>query len=424
MTLDALKTALAGQADLPAWQQQEREDALAHLLRDGFPTRRDETWKYTRADAFAEFAVNAVQAEKTTLNDAHMATAEALLTKLSAKYSLVFVNGQCVDRFRQLPKGVTATPRESAGGQALAGAEHAMVQLAAALPDSDLVIDIAADRVVKDTLHVIHVVTRDQLSQVRLSINAAVSSSLSIAEHFISASAAAPSMSNTVITASIAPSATLRLYRLQALGENALQATRIDATLAEKSVLEAFTLDAGAALVRNDFNVRLEGQHARVNMDGLYLTDKRQHVDNHTRADHVARDTESNEDYRGILRDHSRGVFNGKVVVHEGADGTNASQSNPNLLLSDHAEIDTKPELEIYADDVKCAHGATVGQLDDTSLFYLRSRGIDERTATQLLTYAFCRETLADIKDTALRAHLEHVIADQIPEFTALDIES
>ncbi|MEM7765667.1 MAG: Fe-S cluster assembly protein SufD [Pseudomonadota bacterium] len=420
MNLQPLQQAMAMSPELADWQQAERQEALDALLASGFPGRKDEAWKYTRADAFAAFATSA--AGRTTPADVDTtAMAQAYLTRCEASYAVVLVDGVLQPDLIQLPTGVDVTTRQQRlpVGE---GTEAAMSNLARAIPASDLVINASADVDIDEPVHLLQLVTDGQLAQSLIQITLAPNARVGIAEHVIAADGASDLMTNTAMQIQLADHASLRHSRLQQLNGDALQATRIDATLAEHAALSTFTLDVGARLVRNDLNVRLEGEHSNVEMRGLYLLDDAQHVDNHTRVDHVARDTRSDEDYRGILRDKSRAVFNGKVVVHVGADGTNAAQSNPNLLLSDHAEIDTKPELEIYADDVKCAHGATVGQLDETALFYLRSRGVSESVATQLLTYAFCREVLQDHDGPALRRMTEQLLAQQIPEFTALDI--
>jgi len=169
-------------------------------------------------------------------------------------------------------------------------------------------------------------------------------------------------------------------------------------------------------LVRNDIHGQLDAEGASIVMNGLYMTNDKQHVDNHTRVDHLKPNTHSSENYRGVLNGKSRAVFNGKVVVHPQAQKIEAHQNNANLLLSDDAEIDTKPELEIYADDVKCSHGATVGQLDQNMLFYLRSRAIDEETAKSLLTYAFADEVIGDISFAPVKNRLEYLIVGRLPD--------
>ncbi|MCK5669423.1 MAG: SufD family Fe-S cluster assembly protein, partial [Gammaproteobacteria bacterium] len=155
---------------------------------------------------------------------------------------------------------------------------------------------------------------------------------------------------------------------------------------------------------------------AEIILNGLYMGNGSQHVDNHTLVNHSKPHTQSDENYRGVLDGRAQGVFNGKVIVHKDAQKIEAAQSNANLLLSDHAEIDTKPELEIYADDVKCSHGATVGQLDKKMLFYLRSRGLDEETAKSLLTFAFADEVIRRIKFAPVREQLEFSVGGRLPD--------
>ena len=184
----------------------------------------------------------------------------------------------------------------------------------------------------------------------------------------------------------------------------------------KNSQLESYSISLGGLLVRNDIHSHLQAEGAAIFLNGLYLAGGRQHMDNHTRVDHLAPYTSSRENYRGVLNDHARGVFNGKVFVHKNAQKTDAQQSNSNLLLSDDAEIDTKPELEIYADDVKCSHGATVGQLDKDMMFYLRTRALDEVTAKNLLTYAFADEIIGHMEPLGLRNYLERLITGHMPD--------
>ena len=172
--------------------------------------------------------------------------------------------------------------------------------------------------------------------------------------------------------------------------------------------------------MRNDINVALKAPGAEAVLNGLFMASGRQHVDNHTRVRHGAPHTRSHEDYKGILDGHSRGVFKGSVLVERDSQKIEAHQASGNLLLSANAEIDTKPELQIYADDVVCSHGATVGQLDPVALFYLTSRGIDEETARGLLTFAFADEVIAQIGLAPIRAKLEEIIVGRLPDSETL----
>src|SRR5699024_8002233 len=173
--------------------------------------------------------------------------------------------------------------------------------------------------------------------------------------------------------------------------------------------------DLGGKLTRIDTNSRLTEPNTEVEYYGVYIANGRQHVDNHTRVDHATEHGTSREVFKGILGDSSRGVFNGKVVVHKYAQKTDSEQSKDALLLSKKAEIDAKPELEIYADDVKCAHGSTVGQLDEDAIFYLRSRGVDETGARTILTYSFARELVQKVDSEALEHYIEATLMAKLP---------
>jgi Fe-S cluster assembly protein SufD len=221
---------------------------------------------------------------------------------------------------------------------------------------------------------------------------------------------------NAVTEVSLSASAILKHYKIQQESLNAYHIGNLNVMQDKDSRLQSNSVSLGGSLVRNDIHGQLAAEGAEIIMDGLYMTNGRQHVDNHTRVDHLKPHTHSSENYRGVLNGRSRAVFNGKVVVHPQAQKIEAYQNNANLLLSDDAEIDTKPELEIYADDVKCSHGATVGQLDENMLFYLRSRAIDEETARSLLTYAFADEVLSNISLAPVRNQLEYLIVGQLPE--------
>ena len=189
----------------------------------------------------------------------------------------------------------------------------------------------------------------------------------------------------------------------------------IRAQQARDSRLLSHSVSLGAALARNDISTALAAPGCDVTLDGLYLVGGRQHVDNHTRVDHAAAHCTSRELYRGVLDSHARAVFNGKVIVHPGAQKSNAQQANHNLLLSRDAEIDTKPQLEIYADDVKCTHGATIGQIDENQLFYLRARGIEASMAKSLLVHAFANDVTERIRVAALRGRVERLLFTRLP---------
>lgn len=219
----------------------------------------------------------------------------------------------------------------------------------------------------------------------------------------------------------VAPNTRLRLLRVQDAAPAAQRLTRLKIRLQRDARLEAVTVDLGGGLVRNDLDIELLAPGAEVHLDGLYAPAGQAHVDNHTRIDHRAPNGTSRESFRGLAFDRARAVFNGKIVVHQDAQKTDSEQRVANLLLSDKAEVNAKPELEIYADDVKCAHGATFGQLDESAVFYLRSRGLDAGTARSLLTYAFAKEVLDKIPDEGRRSDLSGRLLARLPGAAALE---
>jgi Fe-S cluster assembly protein SufD len=244
------------------------------------------------------------------------------------------------------------------------------------------------------------------LSQTRVIIRSEANSCCELIEYHASTGVDGH-FANVVTELDLAGNAAVEYVRIQNRDAAHFQVGKLIVTLHRDSRLRHAAFDLGGALVRNDITIDIAEPGASVDLYGLYLASGRQHIDNHTRVDHRVGPATSTEEYRGILSDRARCVFNGKALVHKGADGTDARQANHNLLLSDKAEIDTKPELEIYADDVKCSHGATVGQLDKAALFYLRSRGLDRDEAAQVLTRAFAATIVTRVTVPAAREHIE-----------------
>lgn len=214
----------------------------------------------------------------------------------------------------------------------------------------------------------------------------------------------------------LAPNSRLRLLRMQNADDQAQRITQLKILMARDARLDAVTVDLGGRFVRHDLNVHLNEPGASVQLRGLYAPIGKEHIDNHTWIHHHAPHCQSRESYRGIVNDHARAVFNGKVVVYEGAIKTDSETRVANLLLSKTADVYAKPELEIYNDDVKCAHGATFGQLDDNAIFYLRSRGLDLDSARGLLTYTFAHEVLSSISNDGLRDHVRQRFLGRLPQ--------
>jgi Fe-S cluster assembly protein SufD len=213
----------------------------------------------------------------------------------------------------------------------------------------------------------------------------------------------------------LAANANIEHYKVQQESNKAFHIATLQVDQQRDSTFTSHSVSLGAQLARNDINSWMGDEGATCNLNGLYVTEGRQHCDFHTRIDHAMPHCTSNEFYKGILDGHSRAVFNGQVHVHPNAQKSDAQQSNKNLLLSKDAEVDTKPQLEIYADDVTASHGATVGQLDQNMMFYLRSRGIDYNAAHALLVYGFARSVIEKMSLEPLQKHLEMALVNRIP---------
>lgn len=418
--------ALAGHG--ATWLDEARRRALDNLSRSGLPRPKDENWKYTpirpvenRGLMLARTAPGRLDAERV----------ESLLYPGLDCRVQAFENGRHVPALSggvDLPGDVTCLPlglalSEHAGELApylereYAGSEQGFAALNAAFADDGLYVHVPAGRKVEVPLMLLFASSEDdepRMSHPRVVIRLEKDSRLVLVESF-SGEADHRNLTNLVTQIDVAEGAELRHLRVQREGAKALLVNRTDVNLGRSAGYTGFAYDLGGRLVRHDLNVSLNDERAGCELNGLFVLGGRQHVDNHTRVDHHVPNTRSDEVYKGVLAGHSRGVFNGKVVVHGGADGTDAKQSNANLLLSRDAEVDAKPELEIYADDVKCSHGATVGQLDRDALFYLRSRGMDLEEARGLLTYAFCRQVIDRMELAAAREGLAEELLDKLP---------
>ncbi len=414
---DWIEAAAAAAVAGPAWLADRRGAGIGHFAAAGFPTRRDEDWKYTDLKLVARrsFAAGAA-----------LALAVPEIDGLDCP-AVVFVNGRLVET-RGLPDGAAVLPlaRALAAGhpacEALLGRvadprRHRFAALATALFADGVLLDLPAGVALEAPLRLVFLAageTEPVLACPRVLVRAGAGSRATIIEHYAGGGGEALSLAVTELA--MGPGAQLEYYRIQDESGEAFHLGVLAARLERDASLVSHSLSVGARIARLDLDVQLAGPGARVEMNGLYVVRDRQHADSHTRVDHAAPRTTSDELYRGVLAGKSRAVFNGKAIVHPGAAGTDARQANANLLLSPEAEVDTKPELEIYADDVKCAHGATTGQLDTAALFYLRSRGIDEETAKILLTFAFADTVLARMPLAALRRHAEQLVVGRLPE--------
>jgi len=418
------------QNDSTAWLNQQRQTAIDVVGENGFPSTRHEAWKYTDVRSLLKrnFSV-ADETSSATLSETQLN--EVRYTGLAC-HELIFVNGH-------FSADLSSADLNSSGGNvcSLASAndenkalietyinqfarseKHGFAALNGAFVVDGGFIHVPANVEIELPIHLIFIANSADKSFITHPRNLIVlgdNAKATVIESYVGFDDA-EYCTNTVTEIVTGQGSSLEHYKLQQESSKSFHIGYLHAVCKKDSRLDSHSISLGAALTRNDIDTTLAGSGSHVGLNGFYMTGGDQHIDNHTRVDHSVPNTTSDETYRGVLNGKSRAVFNGKVVVHKEAQKTDAQQSNANLLLSNNAEIDTKPELEIYADDVKCTHGATVGQLDENMLFYLRSRAIDESTARSLLTFAFAEEVIKKINLEPVRHRLEHKVAGRLPD--------
>ncbi len=367
-----------------------REAALANLDELGLPTIHDEDWKYTDLGSAIDIsnrwlANGAASASTGTLGKA----IKTIMASIDANWLLI-ENGEIDVTHFAATQGIEVECFSKTTAPFVM--DRPLADLNAALLHDGLRVQITAATEKPLGILVIDAANAGAaVTQSNIEIEVAPGCDAEIVEYQSSAGRD-DHYSNSVIALQVGESARANYVRIQNRRIGHVQTGRLSVSMNKDSCLKMASYDVGGGLVRNDVDIELREPGSDATFDGLYLAGEGQHIDNHTRVDHRVGPASSSQEYRGILNGRCRAVWNGKAIVHKGADGTDASQANHNLLLSEHAEIDAKPELEIYADDVKCSHGTTVGQLDETALYYLRTRGLDRRLATQVLTHAFAAD--------------------------------
>jgi Fe-S cluster assembly protein SufD len=343
-------------------------------------------------------------------------------------YTMVFVNGRFTPELSdiaRLPSGVKLWDLASAWTKApdvvdrvgkLASYDNqSFLALNTAFMLDGAVIQIAKDTEVDRPIHVVFVTdaaAAKGMMHPRNLILVGRNAKATVIESFVSTTDAVY-LTNAVTEVSVGEGATLQHYKMQRESARAFHVGTIEASQARDSHYISFSLSTGAALSRTNIYTTLDGEGCGATLNGLYMADGEQHCDHQTQIIHAQPNCFSREMYKGVLDGRSHGVFNGKVYVHPIAQKTDGKQTNNNLLLSEHAQVDTKPQLEIFADDVKCTHGATVGQIDQVALFYLKSRGIDAALAKRLLTYAFAAGVLETIEVDEVREALEKMTLER-----------
>jgi len=409
-------------ADLPLWLPPLQRAAQSRFAELGFPSRNDEEWRFTDVRPIAEIPFGPA-ADGT---DAAAALSEFTFEGIA---QIVFVNGRYrpeLSTIGELPAGAKILPLSDAlrSNASLlephlgryAEFEHApFVALNTALFDEGAFVYVPRGVVIEQPIHLLYIATESNSgSYPRTLIVAEENSQATLVESY-AGTADAVYFTNAVTEVVLGERANVDHYKLQRESDNAYHIAQMNVRLKRSSVFSSHSVTFGGAITRNDVSAVLADEHIECTLNGLYLGDGKRVVDNHTSIDHAMPNCNSHETYKGILDGHSRGVFNGKIFVRQDAQKTDAKQTNRTLLLSDDAQINTKPQLEIFADDVKCTHGATVGQLNENQLFYLRARGIPLEDAKALLVYAFASDIVSRIKVEPVREALDEQLLARLP---------
>lgn len=414
----ALVPSLPG-SDLP-WLGQLRGEGLQAFGERGFPNNREEEWRYTNLSALNKTVFSPVASLEVDTECLHQ-------YRLQQAYSVVLVNGRFVPQLshlEDLAAGVTVSSLaeilahnpamlEDKLGQVVTSGEHTLVAFNTAWFGDGVVLEVAAKQRLDKPLQILHVVTAENaLATTRNLFIVNHHAEAQIIETYIGSE-------NAYFTAAVNEcwlgcNAALNLYKVQLEAEKAQHFGGTYVRQAPDSRFTHHNFALGSALARSDIHSDLD-KASECTLHGLFVAGGRQHLDNHTRINHLKPYGISREYYKGVLDKRARGVFQGRVVVAENAQNTDSQMNNRNLLLSPDAEVDTKPQLEIYNDDVKCSHGVTVGQLEEKSVFYLQSRGVDEVTARNILTFAFANEMVDKVEHEELKALLLKELLARFP---------
>jgi Fe-S cluster assembly protein SufD len=410
---------------VPPAIQSIRRAAFDRFASLGFPPTKNEDWHFTSVSRIAEQEFTPLVAAS---GDVARDDRAPFTFGGAGWYTLVFVNGRFAPELSEvakLPAGLkvwdlgtawTAAPEVVDRVAKLAAYDtHAFTALNTAFMYDGAVVQIAPEAEIDQPIHLLYVTDATAakgMMHPRSLVVAGRHSRATVIESYVSTSDAMY-FTNAVTEVSVGEGATLRHYKMQREGARAFHVGTIEVHQARDSHYVSFSLAVGGALTRTNVYTTLDGEGAGATLNGLYMLDGEQHCDHQTQIVHAQPNCFSRELYKGVLDGRSHGVFNGKVFVHPVAQKTDGKQTNNTLLLSDTAQIDTKPQLEIFADDVKCTHGATVGQIDQTALFYLKSRGVPNALARRLLTYAFAADVLETIELEEVREGLERMTLER-----------
>lgn len=423
---------LAGQQQPPAWLSSLRKQGADDWSAAAWPTRKTEMWKYTplqplQSDCPAQWSAQARQA----LDGIELIELDAT--------RLVFINGHfsAADSSPLPPEMVRFVDADTAQqavinthlGQVVDAKRHLFAALSNAWTADGILLHMAKGQRLAKPLYVVNLATpgaEPTVSSQRLLVVLEEGSEAEVIEHYVSSDAQQNGFINALTEVVVGANASCQHYRINLEQENLLHVGGVHVNLDRDSRFQGFTLAMGSRLKRIDYQVNHRGPGAHLELHGVYLPRNSQLIDYHTNVEHCVPHCTTNEVFRGIVGDSAKAVFNGRIHIHPQAQKTLAQLSNKNLLTSRTAEINTKPELEIYADDVRCAHGATISQLDETSLFYLQSRGVSKADSVSMLSFGFINELLNEVPEVAVQDYLRPRLASlfgRAPELEKLNHE-
>ncbi len=420
--LDCLLKSWSTKSNKPlSWLNQLRARAIDYVSTQRLPTKRDEEWRFTDISALARLSFQSVQSH----TDLQAQDIEHLHLK-EAKNSLVFVDGHYSEQLSTIVDPATlvigdlsefllthAAILESHFGQYAKFDNNVFAALNTAFLRDCALIIVPKNTAIADPVHLLFIATQSEVtSYPRCLIIGEPGSNVTFVEDYVSLREAAY-VTNSVTEICLSANAHAMHIRIQRENTQAYHLANCAVSLAHGSNYQSVSISLGAQISRYNLDVQLIDEVAECTIDGLTLISDNQLADTHTCIDHIKPNGTSRQQHKCIVNDKAHAVFNGKIIVRPHAQQTNSSQSSRNLLLSKTAQVDTKPQLEIFADDVKCAHGATVGQLDQEEIFYLESRGLSETAARSLLTYAFGAEIINRIPVSSLRQQLEQTVLNQ-----------
>lgn len=399
-----------------------RKDAIKKFEELNFPTIKDEEWKYTNIAPLLQYNFLPVH-EKPEISNEQIKN--FLFNELKENV-VVVVNGifsEELSSLKNLPDGVEVKSIAKAisldsplikkhFGKYSDFSNHIFTSLSTAYTKDGVLIHVPEGKIVEQPIHILFITSSGNnkyLVQPRNLFIADANSQVSIIEHYVHVDSDIY-FTNNVTEIFVDENAVVDHIRLQEESKSSFHIGRMDVDIERTGNFASHLISLGAALSRNDFNARFNNEGGECTFNGLFLTEDNQLFDAHTLIDHAKPHCNSHEHYKGILNHTSRGVFNGKVIVRPNAQKTNAFQENNNIILSQEALVNTKPQLEIFADDVKCSHGATIGQLDNEAMFYLKSRGLGEEKARAILIHAFASDVIRSIKIEAIKNYVEEIL--------------